>query len=87
MVLNMVVYLNFGNLCGKCRQRRGKLDCCSSLFFVSFPTGDNLLCYLVKMTKVIICLFYRSMPFSGAFLVEWQRKVHLAWVTIFYSDR
>lgn len=84
MVLNMVVYPNFGNLSGKCRQRRGKLDCCSSLSFVSFPTGDNLMnliitsSHLVKMIKVIICLFYRLMPFSGAFLVEWQRKVYLA---------
>lgn len=75
MVLNMVVYP------------------CSSLSFVSFPTGDNLMnliitsCHLVKMIKVIICLLYRPMPFSGAFLVEWQRKVHLVWVPIFYSDR
>lgn len=76
MVLNCVVDPNFGNLCGKCRQRRVSwIVVVVYPLFVSFPTGDNLTnlvitsYHLVKMTKAVI-LFYRPVSFPEAFLEE-----------------
>lgn len=57
----------------------GNLDCCSTVSFVSYSTGDNLMNlviishHLVNMTSTIM-LFYRPVPFSGAFVVDSRER-------------
>lgn len=78
MVLNMVVDPKLKNLCVRNmdRQRkRNRIVVIVCPLLVSFPLGDDEInlaiksCNLVKMSRTIM-LFYRSVPFSGAFLLE-----------------